>query len=143
MTQQGDIKLFQTDDDGEISVAGGVVAMNGGLETMAYLCLFGGNQDDDGADGNPRTWWGNLAENETERHYRSETQYLLRSIPATSANLRRIEDAVRRDLKSFLTAGIATEIEVSVTVPELNRVKINIDINQENFEFVENWRANS
>ena len=50
MTQQGDVLLFQTVDDGEINIENGVVEMSGGLETAAYLSLYGGNEDDDGRE---------------------------------------------------------------------------------------------
>ena len=98
MDQQGDILLFQTVDDGDINVSDGLVEMSGGLGTAAYLSLFGGNEDDDGRKNSTATWWANLNETETTRQYRSETQNLLQAIPAVPANLRRIEDAVRRDL---------------------------------------------
>jgi len=132
--QQGDILLFQTDDDGEINVNDGIVEMSGGLETTAYLSLFGGNED--GSE-----WWGNLSENEPSKKYNSETQNLLLSIPATSGNLKRIEDSVNRDLAWFLEKKLATSITASVSIIALNTIKIIIDIDQTTFEFIENWRA--
>ena len=60
--QQGDVSLFQTNDDGNIEVEGGIVTMGGGLETSAYLSLFGGNEDDDNRTDNPANWWGNIDE---------------------------------------------------------------------------------
>jgi hypothetical protein len=141
MLQQGDVKLFQTDDDGEITVIDGIVEMSGGLETTVYLALFGGNEDDDGRDENVHNWWGNLDENEPAKQYRSETQNLIESIPATTFNLKRVEDAANRDL-AFMTPDIATTVDVSVTIPALNRVKFTITINgDETVEFVENWKA--
>jgi phage gp46-like protein len=145
--QQGDINLFQTDDDGEIFVENGLVGMSGGLETAAYLSLFGGNEDDDGRKNNPLTWWGNLDEEEAANEYRSETQNLISSIPATSGNLLRIEDAARRDLEWFLTEKIASVITVVASIPAVNRIQLEISINavglEVNFEFVENWMINT
>lgn len=140
--QQGDVLLFQTDNDGDISVESGLVAMSGGLETTVYLSLFGGNEDDDGSADNPDNWWGNLDETQPEREYHSETQNLLQAIPATAANLRKIEDAARRDLAWMVSVGAATEIGVAATIPALNRVKLTIDIDGDTtLEFVENWQA--
>ena len=140
--QQGDVILCQTLDDGEISVAAGSVAMSGGLETAAYLSLFGGNEDDDGSDGNPANWWGNIDETQAEREYHSETQNLLQGLPATANNLRKVEDAARRDLAWMVSVGAATEIEVAATIPAINRVKLTIDIDgDQTLEFVENWQA--
>ena len=143
--QQGDVLLFQTDNDGEITVTDGIVEMSGGLETAAYLSLFGGNEDDDGLSDNGNTWWGNLDEPDPAMQYRSETQNLLQGIPATTGNLRRIEDAAQRDLQWFLDEKIASSISVVVTIPELNRIKITVNIEAQgeefNFEFVENWKV--
>jgi len=143
--QQGDVKLSQTNDDGEITVTDGITEMSGGLETMAYLCLFGGNEDDDGRDDNPFNWWGNLDENETANQYRSETQNLLQALPAITGNLRRIEGAANRDLDVFTEEKIASSVNVAVSIPGINRIRIIIDIEangeESSFEFTENWKA--
>lgn len=143
--QQGDVKLFQTNDEGDITARDGVVEMGGGLETAAYLSLFGGNEDDDGLADNPKTWWGNLDEIDPAKQYRSETQNLLRGIPATSGNLRRIEDAASRDLAWFTSERVASSVSVSASMPGVNRIKITVDIEadgiESRFEFVENWKA--
>ncbi len=145
MAQQGDVVLFQTDDDGEITVTGGIVEMSGGLETSAYLALFGGNEDDDGRPDNTANWWGNIDEGETAKQYRSETQNLLQAIPAVPANLLRIEDAATRDLSYFLEENIASSVTVSASMPGINRIRIIIDIEangqESQFEFTENWKA--
>jgi len=145
--QQGDVSLNQTPDGGEITVEGGVVRMSGGLETAAYLSLFGGNFQDDGRDGNSDNWWGNLSETNAVRQYRSETQNLLKSLPLTSSNLRLIEDAVTRDLSWFLAQDIASSVRASVSIPSLNTVQIDVSIEavgeEKAFQFVENWKSNS
>ena len=147
MSQQGDVLLFQTTDNGEINVENGLVEMSGGLETMAYLCMFGGNEDDDGLSDNGLTYWGNLDEIDPAMQYRSETQHLLQAIPATTGNLRRIEDAANRDLKVFTEKKIASSVTVVATIPGLNKIKIVINIDalgeESSFEFVENWKVSS
>lgn len=143
--QEGDVKLFQTDDDGDITVENGLVEMSGGLETAAYLSLFGGNEDDDGRADNPANWWGNIDEVDPAREYHSETQNLLQALPATTGNLRRIEDAAGRDLAWFVDSGVASSVSVSASMPGVNRIKLTIDIEavgqESSFEFVENWKA--
>lgn len=145
MTQQGDVRLFQTNDGGDMSVTGGIVAMDGGLETAVYLSLFGGNENDSGGDGAVSTWWGNLSEIDTVRQYRSETQNLLRSIPATSFNLRRIEDAAARDLAWLISEGAASSVSVFASVQGLNTIRITVTIEAlgetSEFVFAENWKA--
>lgn len=141
-----DVLLYQTNDNGEINVEGGVVEFSGGLRTSVYLSLFGGNEDDPGGSDTALSWWGNKIEPDPVRAYRSETQYLLSSIPALPKNLRRIEQAVKRDLQWMIEQRAASEIEVSASVPSLNRVAIELKIRaqgrEENFNFSENWKAN-
>lgn len=145
MAQEGDVLLFQTVDDGEMSIVNGTTEMTGSFITMVYLCLFGGNEDDDGSDNNPNNWWGNLDELDTANQYRSETQNLLMSIPATSGNLLRIKNAVIRDLSVFTEKKIASTVTVEVTIPGLNKVNIAGNIEavglESNFNFTENWKA--
>ncbi len=144
MNQQGDVYLYQTPDDGEININNGIVEMNGGLETAVYLSLFGGNEEDDGRPTNQNSWWGNLNEVDTAKQYRAETQYLLQSIPATPGNLKKIEDAIKRDLKWLSEYKIASSVVVTVSMPALNTVKIIIDIEgSSRLEFQENWRASA
>lgn len=145
--QQGDVLLCQTNDDGEINVVDGVVEMSGGLETAAYLSLFGGNEEDDGRADNSATWWANLDEVDPVSQYRSETQHLLQALPATTGNLRRIEDAAARDLAWFTQANVASSATVVASIPGLNKIKLTINIEavgeESSFEFVENWKASA
>ena len=145
MIQQGDVLLRHTPDGGEIDIINGVAVMSGGLEVMAYHCLFGGNEDDDGRQNNNLTWWGNINEPDQNRHYRSETQYLLKGLPATSGNLRRVENAALRDLQIFIDMKIATGLEVIASIPKLHAIniagKIFAEGGEQNFKFIENWRA--
>lgn len=142
--QQGDVKLFQTVDGGDINVVNGVVDMSGGLETTVYLALFGGNEDDDGSKDNIHSWWGNKEEI-TEKQYHSRTQYLLKSLPVTSNNLVHIEDAVVLDLAYLIDLKIASSVDVVVIIPALNSININVSIIangvESEFNFTENWKV--
>lgn len=145
MTQQGDVLLFQTTDDGEINVDGGLVEMTGGLDTSVYLSMFGGNQDDSTGQDSTKQWWGNIDETEQSRVYRSETQYLLPVLLPIPSNLNRIQDAALRDLNWFLEEKIANTVEVEATIPELYKVMLTVIIEadgvEKRFEFTENWKA--
>lgn len=140
-----DVRLYQTDDGGEMEIVDGVVILSPGLETAAYLSLFGGNEADDGRKDSASQYWGNLGETDPARQYRSETQHLLRALPATSGNLKRVEDAANRDLAWFLSERVASSVAVSVALVGLNRVSFTITIEavgtESRFEFVENWKA--
>lgn len=140
-----DVRLFHTLDDGEIELKNGQLVMADGLETAAYLSLFGGAERDSGlASDDKYEWWGNKGEVDPKRRYRSETQNLLRSLPATSSNLRRVEDAAGRDL-DWLTEEVADSVEVNATIPALNRVQLNVVIviggKRIGMVFAEDWRA--
>lgn len=146
-TEQGNIRIFQTDDGGEVSIVNGIFAADGGLESMAYLCLFGGNEEDDGRAENPRKWWGNLTEPDQSRHYVSRTDEMLLRCDPLPANLKRVEDAALQDLGVFLSAGIASSVAVAASIPGLNSIRIVVTIEadgtEQQFEFVENWRASA
>ena len=142
MRQQGDVALFNTLDGGEITVEDGIVAMSGGLETAVYLSLFGGNRDDQQRPGDLKQWWGNLAETDPAQRYRSETQRILDGLPATSANLMRIQDAVLRDLQPLIDAGAIRKAQAAASLEAHKRVRIRIRINGDtDLEFRANWEA--
>jgi phage gp46-like protein len=139
-----DVRLFHTLDGGNIEFQNGQTAMSEGLETGAYLSMFGGNERDGGLDGTKHLqWWGNLIENDPAARYRSETQHLLRSLPAIPANLKRLEDAAKRDLAWF-TEEIASSVEVTATMPKLNWVELHVEImvsgKRLSLVFNESWR---
>jgi hypothetical protein len=143
--QEGDVDLFQTVDDGDISVTGGITRMTGRLATAAYLAMFGGNEDDPGGGDTTYQWWGNIGETDPAKTYRSETQYLLRNMPNTSENRIKLEQAVLRDLEFFKDIDTASSIQVQTIVPQRNRIDITVDIQalgqRDTFRYVNNWEA--
>lgn len=143
---QGDVLLFQTPDGGNITIeTNDDVKLTGGFETDFFLSLFGGNQDDDGSVNNKNNWWGNLMENNPAFQFRSRTQNLLISLPLVSGNLRKIEDAVKYDLKSYVELGAITELTVATSITGPRRVKIVINVfadgNEISITFLANWQA--
>ena len=137
--------LYQTDDGGDVTVTGGVMAMDGGLGTTVYLSLFGGNEDDPGGSDAGSSWWANLSETDPVDWYRSETQHLLQALAATSENLRRVEDAVNRDLAWLVTEGVASTVSATAAIPQLNKIHIAVSVVARglatDFAFIENWKA--
>lgn len=134
-----DVLLYNTTDGGEISYVNGLAVMDDGLYAAAYLSLFGGMEQDSGlAATESKQWWGNLGETQPERRYRSETQYLLNTLPAIPANLKRLDDAAGRDLGWMVDTSLANAISVLTTMPGLNRVRIetNIEIADQRYELV-------
>ena len=128
-----DVLLCQTINNGDISLEAGVVEMSPGLETAAYLSMFGGSD-----------WWGNVDETVPARQYSAKTQAALETLPPTSRNLLRIEEAAKQDLGWFISEGVASSVEAVETIPALNQVKLAISIKAEgqeaDFEYTENWK---
>lgn len=124
-----DVLLRQTNDGGDIAVENGLTLMSDGLETAAYLSLFGGNLDDAGDTASEREqWWGNVDEPDATRRYRSETQHLIESLATVPNNLRRIEQAAARDLDWMLAEGIAKSVSVSTSIPGVDQVRVAIQL---------------
>lgn len=134
-----DIYIFDTLNGGSLTSD---LEMRDGLESAVYLSLFGGNAKDDGSQDTPYQWWGNIAENVPSRKYRSETAFLLSTVPPTPNNLRRIEDAALRDLDWFLGEGYASKIDALATMPRLNTVNVSVSIDGLSpLEFSTSWGA--
>jgi phage gp46-like protein len=123
-----DVLLRETDNGGDITVEAGLFLLSEGLETAVFLSLFGGNEQDPGEGASSEQWWGNIGEVEPARTYRSETQYLLRALPAIPANLLRIEQAAGRDLQWLLDEGAAKSVTAAARIPSLNRVVVDVGI---------------
>jgi phage gp46-like protein len=139
---EGTIDLRQTSDGGDIAFVDGAAVQCSGLSPAAYLSLFGGNEDDAGGRDTSRQWWGNLIGEDT---YRSETQNLLRSMPATSGNLRKVEAAALRDLAWLVSSGAADSVTVAASIPALNALHVDVAVTAEGkqtkYTYSENWAA--
>jgi len=136
-----DVVLYQTNDGGEISAVNGTVLMGGGISTAVYLALFGGNEDDAGGSDKTLSWWGNQLDADIARHYRSKTQYLLRSIPAIPINLGRIKTAIEGDLAALVAAKAFSIIEITITIPQVNWINISVKTNLGDVSFMSPWEA--
>jgi hypothetical protein len=136
-----DVYLYQTDDGGTINVTNGTTQMTDGPESAVYLALFGGNDSDPGEADTTLEWWGNKIETDTEKHYRSRTQYLLRSLPAIPANLPRVKSAVTQDLADLVSTEVLVDPAISVTIPRLNTVRIVVDSPVGPLVIISPWEA--
>ena len=107
--------------------------------------MFGGNEEDNGSVDNKENWWGNFLEDDPTFQFRSKTQNLLISLPLVSGNLRKIEDAVKYDLRSYIAIGAVEtiDVEVSITGPRKVKIVITTLANGKNIEvvFLANWQA--
>lgn len=122
-----DVLIYQTDDGGEIEAVNCTVTLTNTPETAVYLRLFGGNEDDPGYADKRLQWWGNYIERDPQKHYRSRTQHLLRSLPAIPYNLTRVKSAVEWDLKPLVDTEVIVDPVITVSIPRLNTISIVID----------------
>ena len=138
-----DVRLFQSDDGGEVECVNGQFVTGDGLETAAYLSLFGGNERDSGlTDGEALQWWANFEEPVVERRQRSQLQHLLQQIPALPFNLQRAEDAATQDL-AWMTKELNATVDVVASIPDLDRIKVSPTItlgtSVYKFDFESKW----
>ena len=123
MTQEGDVLIFQGVDNGDIESIGGIITMTAGLESMYYLILCGGNQDDHNTpDTKHLEWCGNEDEAE-ENQYRGRVQAMLNGITITSGTMQDLKDAAIEDL-SVGFGDLITALDCKVYALSTNRVKI-------------------
>jgi phage gp46-like protein len=138
-----DLYLHHTLDGGEIDIIADLFVLSDGLETAVYISLFGGNEEDSGkASDDHLQWWGNLIESDPDRILRSETQYLLNDIPATTGNLVLIEEAAVRDLDWLKKFG-AESITATARMPRRNWIDLEIVFvirdEEQRFNFPRPW----
>lgn len=136
-----DALLVHTPDGSEFSINAGDVAMTPGLDNAAYLSLFGGNSADDGiGEENRAQWWGN----DDAMQLRSRLQFLVRSLPATAANLRKAEDAAKQDLAWLLEERVVNTLTIMASLPAPGRLSIQITFNgDQRVNFLINWELST
>lgn len=127
--QQGDVLMYHSSEDcGDIKESGGIIEMTTFFETMAYLALFGGNEDDDGSQSTEKKQWcGNEGE-PVEQQYRGRLQAMLSGVPLTSASLPVIEEAAKDDVEAAFLPDYASSIAVVASIIGPDMVSLVIDI---------------
>lgn len=144
---EGDVKLIDSLDDGDLEIVEDFVQMTGGIETAAYLSIFGGNKRDNGTAATKKhEWWGNQLETDPNKKLVSRTQNIMFTTPSTPNNLLKIIEAAKQDLAWFKNTGFADIIEVVANIPAPKKLKLSFRILKdgellEDFEFLENWKS--
>ena len=81
--QDGDVLLFQTKDDGDISITDGIVQMTQGLETAVYLSLF-----------SPVDCYLNESAETNDEKFTSQTETVIQNKTQSSKNYQLLVQAV-------------------------------------------------
>lgn len=120
-----DVILYDTVDGGEISDD---IETRYPIDSAAYLSLFGGNAQDDGSANNSATWWGNLLESDPNYKQVSKTQYALANLALAPMNIHKFKAAALSDLNWITSLGYGKTLDVSVTIPGVNKIKIIVSV---------------
>ena len=96
--QQGDIHFYQTLDGGEVNFENGLIEMTRMLESSVYLCLVGGNAEDDGTPSGKKYEWSGNEDEPDDKRFRSRFQALLNGKPITSQLIRDLGEAAALDI---------------------------------------------
>ena len=128
MNNRGDVLIFSTLDGADIDIENGIVKMTEGFETAVYLSLLGGNAEDDGTLATKKKeWWGNkLESNNPEKKLTSRFNNIITGLPATPANLKKIDEAAKQDLSWFISEKIVDKLEIDSNLSNKNRLDIKI-----------------
>ena len=128
-TQAGDVILYQSLDNGEMVIIDGLTYMTQGPETMAYLALFGSNEEDDGSESTAHLqWWGNEGE-APQYQYRGKFNALIAASEGlSSGKALELQQAAQDDLDAAF-AGIADSVEVAIAIVQPKRIRVTAQIN--------------
>ena len=116
MNYDGDVKLYPTEDGGNITIKNGQPYMDDGLETAAYISLFSGD------------YWGN-AISERDEKCESKLETLFTRTLTNQARLDAEEYALQA-LAWMKRSGIAAKIETEASIPRTGMLGLVVKITQ-------------
>lgn len=126
----GDVKLYPTEDGGQITIEKGQPIIDDGLETAAYISLFSGG------------YWGNAISDQDEK-LESKLEALYTSNLSNQTRLD-AEEYVLQALDWMKRQGIAAKIEVEALIPRTGFLGLVVRIYQpdstvEELRYQINW----
>lgn len=98
LKQAGDALFFSTPDGGEINVEDGVTEMTELLESSVFLCLAGGNREDNVTPSTEKLQWMGNEDEEDKDKFRSRTGALIHGRPLTSALIKEVGESAALDI---------------------------------------------
>lgn len=122
LNQQGDMRFYCTTDGGELYFEGGLVESTV-IESAVYLCLMGGNMEDEMTiDTKKYQWMGNEDE-EPQNQFRSRFQALIYGRPITSELINTLGEAAALDILDGFN-GYADKVECQVKANSKNNFTV-------------------
>jgi hypothetical protein len=131
-----DLAILETGSGGDLQLVGNDLAVVNGIENMPYLAMFGGSKESTvagqaGVAQNAQSfdWWGNalLMPSTPDTQFNSRVEWILNSVPLTSAGRIQIQNTIIDDLQ-FMSP--AAKIKVTVTITSDDRIDIEIVLSQ-------------
>lgn len=131
-----DLLFIETGNGGDCQLVNQRFAEAMSFENMPYFAMFGGNPGEETTntrleDEQKFDWWGNtsLLNESKGAQFNSKTEFALNNEPLNSNGRKRIEEAVKSDLKFMQDFA---EITVNVAILDFEKVQINIELIQPN-----------
>ncbi len=116
MIYDGDVKLYPTEDGGQITLKNGQPYMDDGMETAVYISLFSGD------------YWGNaISERDEKLESKLESLY---SRTLTNQTRLDAEQYALQALAWMKRQGIAAKIEAEASIPRTGMLGLVIKIYQ-------------
>lgn len=140
-----DLSIFESGNGGDVERNGDNIVLTEGLFVQIYLAMFGGNVEGDTISeeiSDPsiqnKGWWGNnvLFEDDPQLQFNSKTERTLNTTPLTPAGRQVIQAAVQEDMEFLSELG---EVNVVVTIPDVDKVQIVVTIQQPTEEQPQNF----
>lgn len=127
-----DLKIYDTDDGGDIFLRGNDMVTVEGFVNMPYIAMFGGNVKENTparreVGQQAFDYWGNAFLANEAIQYNSNTERVLQEVALSSSGRILIEEAVKKDLQ-FMQAF--AEVTISVEVTGNDKIQINIKIQE-------------
>lgn len=124
--------IYEDGNGGQLYNQNNDIVRTESLFTLAYLQLFSGNKEEStvknrNVGGFNGDWWANDKSESSDKWINSETERTLRGIELSGSSIAKIKQSVVKDTKELEQYG---EVEVSVTLPRINAVKIEIKIKE-------------
>jgi hypothetical protein len=122
LNQIGDVLFYQTLDGGEMNIENGLSEMTV-LESSVYLCLVGGNVEDDASPSGEKYQWSGNEDEPEEFRFRSRFLSLLNGRPITSQLIRDIGEAAALDIIDG-HPGYISAVECSVSIDGHRKITV-------------------
>lgn len=116
--REGDLKVYQTNDGGEITVTFGEPEMEGGLFTSVFISLFESDNSDH---------WMNEYLPEAEK-IEGRFYEFIKGVSKKPSNMNKAIEYANQDLAWMIKNNIADEINIDIESTDVKRITMKVEI---------------